>query len=179
MFHPVSDAIRPCVGRTNATPAALLLSHEASPRHDDHVIGGALAQSFEGVELSVLLRWAWPGATGEAAVVGFTRYQFLSVISAALGFYVLHRLSRIHEGEEISERVVIQQLALETVRTVNQVSTVAGLLGNLFTFGRLSERRMQARRSAREATVNAAGAGNPSEAENRRRRDDQPDDALR
>lgn len=143
------------------------------------LIGGALAQSFEAVELSVLVRWAWPGATGEAAVVGFTRYQFLFVISAALGFYVLHRLSRIREGEEISERVVIQQFALEAVRTVNQVSTVAGLLGNLFTFGRLSDRRMQGRGPAHTATVDAAGAGTLSAGDNRRRHDDVPDDALR
>jgi len=49
---------------------------------------------------------------------------------------------------EISERVVIQQFALEAVRTVNQVSTVTGLLGNQFAFGRLVERRLYARRSA-------------------------------
>jgi MFS family permease len=143
------------------------------------LIGGALAQSFVAVELSVLVRWAWPGATGEAAVIGFTRYQFLFLISAALGLYVLHRLSRIREGEEISERVVIQQFALEAVRTVNQVSTVAGLLGNLFTFGRLSDRRMQGRGPAHTATVDAAGAGTLSAGDNRRRHDDVPDDALR
>ena len=112
------------------------------------LVGGALAQWFEVVALSVVVRWSWPGAVGEATVIGFTRYQFLFALSAALGLYVLHRLSQIREGEEISERVVIQQFALEAVRTVNQVSTVAGLLGNLFTFGRLVERRLYARRSA-------------------------------
>jgi MFS family permease len=140
------------------------------------LIGGALAHSFEAVELSVLVRWAWPGAIGEAAVVGFTRYQFLFVISAALGLYVLHRLSRISEGEEISERVVIQQFALEAVRTVNQVSTVGGLLGNLFTFGRLIERRLQARRSAIQdpavaETPDAATGQDRREGRDRRGRD--------
>jgi MFS family permease len=112
------------------------------------LLGGALAHWFEAVALSVVVRWSWPGAVGEATVVGFTRYQFLFVLSAALGLYVLHRLSQIREGEEISERVVIQQFALEAVRTVNQLSTVAGLLGNLFAFGRLVERRLYPRRSA-------------------------------
>ncbi|HJU22847.1 MAG TPA: MFS transporter [Casimicrobiaceae bacterium] len=124
------------------------------------LIGGALAHLFEAGAFSVIVRWAWSGAEGEATVIGFTRYQFLFVISAALGLYVLHRLSRIREGEEISEHVVIQQFALEAIRTVNQLSTVAGLLGNLFTFGRLIERRLHARRSAVDgnADANAAGA---------------------
>ena len=54
------------------------------------------------------------------------------------------------EGEEISERVVMQQFALEPVRTVNQFSTIAGLLGNLVSFGRLFERRLYPRRTAAE-----------------------------
>jgi len=112
------------------------------------LIGGALAHWFEAAGLSVVVRWAWSGVAGETTVLGFTRYQFLFVIAAALGLYVLHRLSAIREGEEISERVVIQQFALEAVRTVNQVSTIGGLLGNLFTFGRVFERRMYSRRSA-------------------------------
>jgi MFS family permease len=120
------------------------------------LLGGALAHWFETAQLSVLVRWSWPGEVGEAAVIEFARYQFLFVISAALGLYVLHRLSSIEEGEEISERVVIQQFALEAVRTVNQLSTVAGLLGNLFSFGRLIERRLYARRSPANRTATDA-----------------------
>ena len=112
------------------------------------LIGGALAHWFEAAGVSVVVRWTWSGVAGEATVIAFTRYQFLFVIAAALGLYVLHRLSSIREGEEISERVVIQQFALEAIRTVNQVSTVGGLLGNLFTFGRLFERRLYSRSSA-------------------------------
>ena len=119
------------------------------------LIGGALAHWFEAVQLSVIVRWAWPGQVGEAAVLEFARYQFLFVISAALGLYVLHRLSRIIEGEEISERVVMQQFALEAVRTVNQLSTIAGLLGNLVSFGRLIERRLYPRRPATERDADA------------------------
>jgi MFS family permease len=122
------------------------------------LIGGALAHWFEAAGLSVVVRWAWSGVAGEATVIAFTRYQFLFVIAAALGLYVLHRLSAIREGEEISERVVIQQFALEAVRTVNQVSTIGGLLGNLFAFGRVFERRLYARRSAVSGAVAADSA---------------------
>jgi MFS family permease len=131
------------------------------------LIGGALAHWFEAAGLSVVVRWAWSGVAGEATVIGFTRYQFLFVIAAALGLYVLHRLSSINEGEEISERVVIQQFALEAIRTVNQVSTVGGLLGNLFAFGRLFERRLYSRRSpvsAAEPADNSQSKGDATHA---------------
>jgi hypothetical protein len=78
-------------------------------------------------------------------LLAFARWQFLFALSFLLGFYVMDALSRVREGEEISERVVIQQLALEALRTVNQVSSVAGLVGNLFNFGRLRERRLMGR----------------------------------
>jgi hypothetical protein len=61
---------------------------------------------------------------------------------------VLHAVTRIQEGDPLTrytERHVIQELGLEAWRTVNQVSTVGGLLGSLFPFGRLSERRRTAR----------------------------------
>ena len=56
------------------------------------------------------------------------------------------RLSRIDEGREISERVVIQQFAAEAVRTLDQLSPIDGLRAViLFPFGWLSERRRQPR----------------------------------
>jgi hypothetical protein len=41
----------------------------------------------------------------------------------------------------------MQHFALEALRTVNAISSVAGPLGNLFSFGRLIERRLYARRA--------------------------------
>jgi MFS family permease len=110
------------------------------------ILGGSLAHWFEAVQLSVVVRWGLPGQSGEVSVLAFARWQFLFALSFLLGFLVMHALSRIREGEEISERVVMQHFALEALRTVNQVSSVAGLLGNLFNFGRLRERRLTARR---------------------------------
>ena len=110
------------------------------------IVAGALAQWLEAVKFSILVRWALPGRTGEATVMQFASWEFLFALSAAAGLYVLHALSRIDEGEEISERVVMQHFALEALRTVNQVSSVGGLLGNVFSFGRLIERRLFTRR---------------------------------
>ena len=110
------------------------------------IVAGALAQWLEAVKFSILVRWALPGRTGEATVMQFASWEFLFALSAAAGLYALHALSRIDEGEEISERVVMQHFALEALRTVNQVSSVGGLLGNVFSFGRLIERRLFTRR---------------------------------
>jgi MFS family permease len=39
------------------------------------LIGGALAHWFEAVQLSVIVRWSWPGQVGEAAVLEFARHD--------------------------------------------------------------------------------------------------------
>jgi hypothetical protein len=111
------------------------------------IAGGALAQWFQSAQISVVVHWAGGEHSGQVALLQFARWQFLFVISAALGLYVLHALSRIREGKEVSQRVVMQHFALEAVRSVNEISSVAGPLGNLFAFGRLIERRLYARRS--------------------------------
>jgi MFS family permease len=109
------------------------------------IVAGSLAQWFQSAELSVIVRWAGGASSGEVSLIEFARWQFLFVISALLGLYVLHALSRISEGEQVSQRVVMQHFALEALRAFNGISSVAGPLGNLFSFGRLIERRLYAR----------------------------------
>ena len=105
------------------------------------IAAGSLAQWFEARELSMVLRWISPARAAELAVFHFAHWEFLFAISAALGLYVMHALSRVREGDEISERLLIQELGLEALRAVNHLSSIGGLLGMLFPFGRLSERR--------------------------------------
>lgn len=107
--------------------------------------GGALAEWFADRQWSFVMRWVSPGRTSEVSVLSFTHYEFLFALSAAAGLYVMHALSRIREGPEVSERAVIQEFALEAVRTVNQLSSLGGLLGALVPFQRLTERRMRRR----------------------------------
>jgi MFS family permease len=113
------------------------------------IVGGALAQSFQASTLSIVVRWLSPSHTSELALIDLTRWEFLFVISALLGLYVMHAASRIEEDGKISERRVIQEFGLEALRTLNQLSSVAGLLGNFFNFGRPSERRLRGRRAER------------------------------
>ncbi len=106
---------------------------------------GTIAAWFESRRLLVVARWITPGHTGEVSVLSFAHFEFLFALSALCGLYVLHALSRVREGHEISERLVIQELALEALRTLNHLSSIGGALGSLFPFERLSERRRAAR----------------------------------
>lgn len=106
------------------------------------VVAGALAQAAAARELSAVLRWAAPGERGEVTVLGFAHWDFLFAASALLGLYVMHALSRVREGPEVAERVVVQEFLLEAWRTLGGgLSSVAGGLGSLFPFERLGERR--------------------------------------
>ncbi|MDB5808672.1 MAG: hypothetical protein JWN94_794 [Betaproteobacteria bacterium] len=109
------------------------------------IMGGALAEWFSTYKLSILVRWTSPLETSELTVLGFSHWEFLFAISAALGFYVMHTLSRIEEGEKISERAVMQELGLEAMRTVNNISSIAGLLAIVSAFSRLLDRRARPR----------------------------------
>ncbi|MES2889428.1 MAG: MFS transporter [Pseudomonadota bacterium] len=106
---------------------------------------GLVAHWLEARQLSVVVRWVSPFQSGEVSVLQFAHFEFLFAVSALLGLYVMHALSRIQEGTEISERRVMQEFALEALRTVNQVSSIGGALGALVPFERLSERRRAVR----------------------------------
>lgn len=105
------------------------------------IAGGVIAQWFSVHELAIIVRWIAPRGGGDMAVLEFAHWEFLFALSAAMGLYVLHALSRVQEGVEISERKVIQELGLEALRAVNHLSSAGGLLVSLFTFERVAERR--------------------------------------
>jgi MFS family permease len=108
--------------------------------------GGGLADWFAARELALYLNWSTPDRSAAVTVLQFRHWEFLFAVSFALGFYVMHALSRIKEGREHSERQVIQQLAAEAVRTLDQLSPIEGLRAAILVpFGRLAERRRQPR----------------------------------
>lgn len=110
------------------------------------LLGGALADWFAARELSLAFQWTSPGATQQVTVLQFQHWEFLFAISFTMGFYVLHRLSRIREGEEHSERTVIQQFVIEAFRSIDQLSPIEGLRTViLLPFPRLRERRVKPR----------------------------------
>lgn len=108
------------------------------------LVAGVLAHTFETSELTAVLRFASPAQTRELTVLQFAHWEFLFALSALAGLYVMHALSRVKEGgkEEISEGIVIQQFALEAIRSLDNLSSVGGALGALFPFDRLFDRRL-------------------------------------
>lgn len=113
------------------------------------LIAGAAAEWLQSSQFSLLLRWSSTAALHEVSVLRFAHFEFLFAIAGLLGLYVMHALSRVQEGEAVSERRVMQELLFEAQQTVNQLSSMGGLLGGLFSFDRFSERRLwfRARRS--------------------------------
>ena len=89
------------------------------------IVAGVLAEAFQASQLSAVVRFSSPGASHEMAIVSFAHWEFLFAISAMSGLYVLHALSRVSEGREVSERQVVQQFALEAWRSVNSLSSTA------------------------------------------------------
>jgi hypothetical protein len=86
---------------------------------------GTVTTTWAGGQIATALTMAWWGRVSDR--LSNKAIQFLFAISFTLGFYVLHRLSRIREGEEHSERTVIQQLVIEASRSIDQLSPIEGL----------------------------------------------------
>lgn len=106
------------------------------------LIAGTVAQWLQSSQFSVVLRWVSNTAAREVSVLNFVHLEFLFAISALLGLWVMHALSRVREGQEVSERRVMQELLLEAQNTVDQISSAGGLLSSIFTFDRFTERRL-------------------------------------
>jgi MFS family permease len=110
------------------------------------LIAGAIGEWLQSSEFALVLRWVGSTTTRELSVLRFEHYEFLFAVAGLLGLYVMHALSRIREGDEVSERRVVQELLLEAQQTVGQLSSIGGLLSSVFSFDRLSERRLWFRR---------------------------------
>jgi len=108
--------------------------------------GGALASWFETRELSLFVHFTTASAAHEVVVMHFRHWEFLFGVSFLCGAYVMHALSRIREGVEHSERVVIQEFVSEASRSFAQLSPIDGLKDVLLIpLGRLRDRRLRPR----------------------------------
>ena len=121
------------------------------------LVAGAVAELLADRELSLLVRWVAPSGAREVVVVALEHWQFLFLLSALAGLYVMHALSRVQEDGQTSERLVIQQFAIEAASVVGNLSSIGGAIGGLFPFRRLSERRRAVRARHRERRAAAPG----------------------
>jgi MFS family permease len=110
------------------------------------IAGGALAEWFALRKFSLVANWSAPGGGADFVAVQFRHWEFLFALSFLLGFYVLHALSRIVEGDRDNERSVMRDFLLEAGRGFEQmVSTAASSAASVFPFGRLFDRRRRGR----------------------------------
>ena len=112
------------------------------------LLGGVLATWFAARELRFVIQWYSPTHATQLTALEFQHWEFLFALSFVAGLYVMHALTRIREGEEVSERVVIQQFVYEAARVFEQMSSMGmAMLSSLFPFGRLFDRRRRNRGS--------------------------------
>ncbi|MGN6528815.1 MAG: MFS transporter [Burkholderiaceae bacterium] len=126
------------------------------------LVAGAVGEWLQSSQFALVLRWVSNATTHELSVLRFEHFEFLFAIAGLLGLYVMHALSRLEEGEEVSERRVVQELLLEAQRSVDQLSSVGSLLSSVFSFDRLSERRLWFRRWRAADTPDARGGARPA-----------------
>ncbi|MCI0755314.1 MFS transporter [Teichococcus vastitatis] len=109
------------------------------------IAGGLLADWFARRELALLIHWSAPNTRGDFVLLNLQHWDFFFVLACIFGFYALHALSLVHEGEDVSERAVVQNLVLEARRSMRSLSSIGGLRATIaFPYGRLLGQRAAA-----------------------------------
>ncbi len=111
------------------------------------IAAGTVAEWLESRQLEIMVRWISPAGARDVSLMTFAHWEFLFGLSAMTGLLVMHALSRLSEGKEVSERQVMQELGLEALRTVAHLSSIGGMLGSIFHFGREISSAPQSRSS--------------------------------
>jgi MFS family permease len=97
---------------------------------------GAVAEWSMPRELSLVGHWRSPLEQRSVVIFDFQYLEFLFLISAVAGLYVLHRLALVHEEGLPADRQVVQLFAIEAARSVDSTSSIGSALGYLFAFRR-------------------------------------------
>lgn len=90
------------------------------------MVGGAAADFFGRRRLELQLTWFSPNGSNRLLGVTFSHWEFFFLLSAFLGLYAIHRLSRVHESGSVQGREVAEQIWVNAVRTLRNASSVAG-----------------------------------------------------
>lgn len=92
------------------------------------ILGGLLADYFTERKLGLLLSWTNPRGVHELPLV-LTSWDFYFLLSSIIGFYAMHRLTLVTEHGEINPREMVSEMLIETMRSIRNISSVAGLRG--------------------------------------------------
>jgi MFS family permease len=106
------------------------------------VLGGLLASTLEGEELTLTFRWisSVAGATLEFPTLSLKGLDFLFILSFLFGLYSLHRLLAVREQGEVEKGIVYAEFRSEVRKAVRNMSNVAGMRDMFyFPYSRLRE----------------------------------------
>ncbi len=92
------------------------------------VIGGALADLFARMQLSLTFNWQSPFRSFSFNTLDFQGWDFLFFFAFLIGLYALHLLSKVQEEGDVHERVVWQEFMAASGREL-RTFTVSGLTG--------------------------------------------------
>jgi MFS family permease len=91
------------------------------------VLGGALADSLKGTELSWTL--TLKSQTGQLTfqTLNFRQWEFVFFFAVLIGIYSIHRLAMVQEVGEVKEEIVVKELMTAVRRGLRSVSSAVGL----------------------------------------------------
>jgi MFS family permease len=92
------------------------------------IIGGFGADFLASHQLALEFTWTGGGQDVTVQVLKFQAWTFLFGLAFVLGLYSMHRLSFVEETGRTSDHIVLRHLLLEVRRSVQSLSSAAGLL---------------------------------------------------
>ncbi len=91
------------------------------------LLGGVIADFFALRELSLSLTWSSPARQLSIYALHFRALDFLFLAAFLVGLYSLHRLARVKEEGEVTEREVVEELVDEVVLPFRTISSIEGI----------------------------------------------------
>jgi len=91
------------------------------------IVRGRFADFFAERQLSLLLKWTSPGRELTFETFNFQHWDFFFLFAFLIGFYSIHRLTRVREVGEVEEEIVVNELISQVRRDMRNLSTVGGL----------------------------------------------------
>jgi MFS family permease len=92
------------------------------------IIGGIGVDFFASHQLTLEFTWTGGGQDVTVQMLKLQAWTFLFGLACVLGLYSMHRLSFVEETGRSSDHVVFRHLLLEVRRSVQSLSSAAGLL---------------------------------------------------
>jgi MFS family permease len=92
------------------------------------MVGGATADFFASMQLSLILRWqSGDTVATELSALSVSYWDFFFLSATVIGLYALHRLSLVREEGDVVENVVFSKLKQDAWRSLRNLSSIAGL----------------------------------------------------